>query len=137
MAGVGIQFNKAAADAKHQSQCQVHAAVFDNRGRITTLVQRVAGQTKSLHIAGLGLLGKIVADHPHAVENQRQLLLGQLALQRPHQTSKGGDGGKAMGERAGNGVGVLDAQTRQNQQAIVIRQSGAHVASRVAARVGI
>ena len=53
--------------------------------------------------------------------------LGQLALQRPHHASKGGDGRESVRERAANGVGVLNAQVGQDEDGLGVLR--AHVFS--------
>ena len=56
-----------------------------------------------------------MANDPDLEHLQCRAGLRQLALQRPHEAGKGSDGRKTMGQRAGDGIGVLHAQARQHQ----------------------
>ena len=76
------------------------------------------------------LLLMVVAHHAHTVQLQRHTSLGQLALQRPHHARKGRDGWEAVRERAGNGIGVLDAQVGQDEDGLGLLHGVASVAVR-------
>jgi hypothetical protein len=110
----------------------VDASFLHDGGGAAILVHRIAGEAECLGVATLGhLLVKVVADHAHAVERHANAVRAELALECPHQPEKGRHGRKAVGQRTGNGVGVLDAQTGQHQQALALGKGRAHTPSLV------
>ena len=106
----------------------MHAAFFHDGSGAAVFADGVARQVEVAHIALRDLLLVVVAHHAHAVQLQRHTGLGQLALQRPHHAGKGRDGGEAVRQRAGNGIGVLNAQVGEDEDGLGLRHGVASVA---------
>ncbi len=93
-------------------------AFFDDGGGTAILIHGVASEAKKLVEATAGgLFLPTVADDAHGIECQViQSRRCRLALQRPHQTKKGGHRRKAMRQRARDRIGALHAQMWQHDQ---------------------
>ena len=114
-----VELDEAAADAEDQRDLHVHAPFLDDGCTAAVLVDRVAGEAEGFHVTALGdLLVEVVADHADAVESEGQIVCFQLAGECPHQAEECGHRREAVSQGAGDGVGVLHAQPRQDQQAV-------------------
>jgi len=94
----------------------VDAPFFHNGGSAAVLVERIAGQAEAADEAAIGhLFLVVVGDDADGIELEVQSGRLRFAFQCPHQAQQRGDRGKTVGERAGDGVGVLYPQARQHQ----------------------
>ena len=104
-----------------QGHVQVGSPFFDDACRAAIGQHGVARQMESALVAAAGDLGlEAVTDDAHAIERDPGVS-AEIAFQGRHHPSEGGDGRKAPGHRAGNGVGVLHADVWQHQHGFVHR----------------
>ena len=118
---------------QQQADIEVDAAFLHDRRRLAVPAQRIAGETEAVDEAAVvDLLVMVMAHHAHRIELDVEPQRARFSLQRPHQAEEGGDGGETVGQRAGDGIGVLHLEMRQYQD--VGEPGAAHAAPALARR---
>lgn len=105
----------------HEAGGEMGAAFLNGGREFAIRFQRIAREVEALLVSSSGLRVEGVREDGKGTQRDARALLREFSRKRMDKATEGGRAGESPGEGAGDGIGILDADARENQDRCGVR----------------